>query len=222
LLLAWSTVISVRQHNVLREWARSEGGWNLYEQLIRDVQDSQTVEQLALIMVALMNDLRLLPDRLDHINQPINGSYLADLDALFHGEPLGNRGRVAEQMVFALVRVLHSFAGQFKDLIAFVETALDRERPLLHPFDGFSDLYVSQKTCGRTHKTAMVEPSQIKMPELRVDDDLDWVTVTHPEQTSLQELHVRDHSAGLYGDCTLSAVETEYVAAALHLPACLY
>jgi hypothetical protein len=222
LLLTWSSVVSRHQLDVLSKWASSEDGWNLYEQLTRDVQDSQSVEQLALTMAALMNYRRLLPDLSDHFDQPINGSYLADLDTLFHGHSLGNSGRVAEQMVFALVRVLHSFVDQFKDLITFLETALGRERPLLHLFDGFSDQYLRRRIGSQDHKTARVELSRIKMPELRGDDDPDWVTVTHPEKLLLQELHIQDHLQGPYGDCTLPVVDIEYVPAMLHLPACLY
>jgi hypothetical protein len=173
LLLTWSTVVSDRQLDVLREWAKSENGWNLYKQLSRDVQDPQSVEQLTLTMAALMNYRRLLPDLLDDSYQPINGSYLADLDALFRGYSLGNSGRVTKQMVFALVRVLHSSVDQYKDIIAFLETTLDQERPLLQVFDGFSDQYLCRRINGQPHEAARVELSHIKMPELRGDDDQD-------------------------------------------------
>ncbi len=194
LLLTWSTVVSDRQFDILREWAKSENGWNLYKQLTRAVQDPQSVEQLTLNMAALTNYRRLLPDLLDHLDEPINGSYLADLDALFHGYSLGNSGRVAEQMVFALVRVLCSFVDQYKDIITFLETTLDRERPLLQVFDGFSDQYLRRRINGQPHEAARVELSRIKMPELRGDDDQDWVNVTHPEELSLQEQACRNSS----------------------------
>ena len=136
MLLTWSTRLysssttdSSRQLDVLREWAGSEDGQNLYKQLAKDIQDSQSVEQLALTIAALMNYRRLFPDVLDHCDQPINGSYLADLDAHFRGCLLGDSGRVAEQMVFALLRVLYTSASQHEVLITFLETALDRERP---------------------------------------------------------------------------------------------
>ena len=153
---------------------------------------------MALNMAALMNYRRLLPDVLDYSNQPVRGSYLADLDALFYGQPLGNSGRVAEQMVFALLRVLYSFAEEFENLITFLETALDRERPPLHLFDGFSDQYLRLIINGQPHAAARLDLSRIKMPELRGDDDPDWVNVTHPKEFSLQ-----DHS--------LPTVEIEYV-----------
>jgi hypothetical protein len=197
-LLTWSTKVCGRQFEVLTEWASSENGWNLYKQLAKDVQGSQSTEQLALTIAALMSYRRLLPDRLDDSDKPIKGSYLADLDGLLDGHLLGNSGTVGERMVFSLIRVLRSFVGQFENLIMFLDTVLDREPPLLHAFDGFSDQYLSRRISGQPHETAMVELSHFGMPEPRGDDDSDWVTVTRP------------------------AVKTEYVPATIHFPACLY
>ena len=77
MLLTWSTrlypcsiVDSSRRLDVLRKWASSEDRQNSYKQLARDIQDSQSVEQLALTMAALMNYQRLYPDVLDHCDQP--------------------------------------------------------------------------------------------------------------------------------------------------------
>jgi hypothetical protein len=220
LLLTW-TVVSDHQLDVLRAWAGSEDGWNLYKQLAKDAQRSQSVEQLALTMAASMRYRRLLPDRSDDSDQPIRGSYLADLDALLNGQSLGNSGIVWERMVFSLLRVLRSFVNQYEDLITFLDTVLDREPPLLHVFDGFCDQYLSRMINSQPHETAIVELSHFKMPELRRDDDLDWVTIPPPEELSLQELHV-DHSQSPSSDCTSPAVQTEYVPAVLHLPTYLY
>lgn len=137
--LTWSIMVSDRQFEVLREWASSQNGWNLYKLLTKVVQGSQNVEQLALTMAALMNYRRLLSDLSDNSDQPIKGSYLAGLDAILNGHSLENNGRVGEKMVFALVRVLRSFIDQFEDLITFLNTGFDREPPLLHLFDGFFD-----------------------------------------------------------------------------------
>lgn len=130
LLITWSTMLSnssmdfSRQFAVLREWAYSEEGQKLFKQLARDVQDSQSVKQLALYMAAWMIYLRICPDLLDDTDKPITGSYLFDLDTLFGGSSLGNSGRVAEQMVFALVRVLRC-SEQYEQLVVFLETVLD-------------------------------------------------------------------------------------------------
>lgn len=194
LLLTWSTAVSGHGHNVLCIWAQSENGRNLYQRLVRDVQTPQSVEQLTLSIIALMNYRRLLPDVSDHIDHPIKGSYLDDLDALFNGHAVGNSGRVAERMVFALVRVLESFAERHLDLITFIETALDRSRPLLHALDGRSDQYLSRRIHGQTHGTAMMDLSRMKLPELGEGDELDWVEVPHLEDLPSQEFQILDCS----------------------------
>jgi hypothetical protein len=134
------------------------------------------VEQLALNMAALMNYRRLCPDFSDDTDQPITGSYLVDLDTLFHGHSLGNSGRVAEQIVFAFIRVLRCM-DQYENLVLFLETVLDRKPPLLHFLDGLADQYLRRKIHGQTHKTAFEtvteEVSHLKMPELRRDTDSD-------------------------------------------------
>lgn len=173
LLLIWSTL----SFNGLSEWAHSKDFWNLYKQLAQEFQHPQSVEQLALIMAALKSYRQLLPDFLDDFDEPIKGSYLADLNAFLHGELLGNSGRVAEQIVFSLVRELSSSRDQFNDLIAFLETALDCERPPLHVFDGFSDRYLRLRIEGHHHKTAIEVLSRVKVPELGGVDS-DWIDVT--------------------------------------------
>jgi hypothetical protein len=153
---------------------------NLYNQLIRDFQASQGAEQLALTVAALMCHRRLLPYHSDDYTQPINGSYLADLDALLNGHSLENSKAIWERMVFSLLRVLSSFANQYEDLIQFLASVLDRETPLLDPFDGFSDQYLIRKINGQLHDIAILVLDQdyLKTPKLRKDDVLDWVTVT--------------------------------------------
>lgn len=197
-LLTWSTMVSDRQLKVLAEWARSENGWSLYKQLAKDVQDSQSTEQLSLTIAALMSYRRLFPDSSDDSDQPIKGSYLADLDALFGGHLLGNSGTVGERMILSLIRVLPSYVDQSESLIMFLDTILDRQTPLLHAFDGLSDQYLRRRIDGQPHEKAIVEVSHFNMPDLRGEDDSDWVTIMSP------------------------ATKTEYVPAAFHLPACLY
>ena len=161
MLLAYSSNIATqnklgsgRQLDVLQKLVNSEDGLSLHKSLIRDAQDPQSVEQLSLITIALMSYSRLLPDHQDHLEQPIKSSYLADLDAHFQGDSLGNSGRVAEQMVFALIRVLSTFGDQYEDLITFLVTALDRDPPLLHPLDGLSDQYLRCRIDRQTHRAA--------------------------------------------------------------------
>ena len=67
------------------------------------------MKQLALITVVMMSYLRLLSHFMNHLDQLIKSSYLVDLDAHYHGYSLENGGRVAEQIVFALLRLLFTF-----------------------------------------------------------------------------------------------------------------
>jgi hypothetical protein len=211
LLLTWSNKVSNRSLQVLIDLARSEDGWGLYKQLAEDFQISQNMEQLALIMAAMLSFRRLLPDVSDHFDQPIKGSYLADLDALLEGESLGNSGAVAEQMTFSLVRVLRSFANQSEDLITFLETVLDRRPPLLHAFDGFSDRYLRSRIDAQPHQNALVDLSQIKLSELGGKNDQDWIIVTQMSTLSLQGCSQRPN------ETIPSPVDTEYVLTVLLL-----
>lgn len=177
LLLIWNTLVFC-PFKGLSDWTHSKDFWNLYKQLAEEFQVSQSVEQLALIMAPLMSRRRLRPDFLDYFDQPIRGSYLADLNTVLRSESLGNSGRVAEQMVFSLVRELSSSGDQFNDLIAFLETALDRELPPLHVFDGFNNRYLGLRMAGQPYQTAIEELSHVKVAELGGVDDLDWINVT--------------------------------------------
>jgi hypothetical protein len=189
LLLTWTEQAHHRPFKVLEEWAQSEDGCHLYQQMAREFQGHQLVAQLALHMAALMNYRRLHPDHLDASNKPITDSYIADLDALLGGTLLGNSGRVAEQMVFALVRTLRSLDGAFEDLTTFLETTLNRDQPPLHAFDGFSDEYVRWRIDGLPQEAAM-----IMLLELRGKD----YHATKPEESSIQMFYVHDPSGYCY------------------------
>ena len=128
---------------------------------------------------------RLLPDASDHFDQPIKGSYLADLGALLDGRSLGNSGAVAKQMVFSVARVLRSFANQFEDLITFLETVLHRHPPLLHASDEFSDQYLRSRIA-QPHKNALRDLTQINMLELEGKNDQDWIIVPQLNTLPLQ------------------------------------
>ena len=221
MLLAWSTTLSTstldfsREIDVLRAWIKSEAGRNLCEQLAKDFQDSQSVHQFTLTTLALVIHGRLVPDFLDHLDQPITGSYLTDLDALFHDHTLGNSGRVAEKMAFTLERVLLGFGDCFEYLITFLQTTLDRTPAQLHIYEALSDLYIRWRVEGRNHDAALAtvaaETSNSKMPEFRRDGD------SNPIQDSDSDwVHVHN------GDCTLPAVNTEYMPVMFHVPTNLY
>lgn len=99
------------------------------------------MEQLALIMAVLMSCQQLLPNFSEYIDQPIKGSYLVDLHAFLYDVLPKTRGRIAEKIVFLLVRELSSSTNQFNDLIAFLKTALDYKSPPLYVLDGFTNGY---------------------------------------------------------------------------------
>lgn len=112
--------MSNRQRVVLRKGARSENGRNLYKHLAGDVQGSPIVEELALIVAALMNYQRFFPDLLNDSRQSIKSSYLADIQAIFCGNSVRNSRRVVEKMVFAFRKKPHSFGDQFEDLLVWL------------------------------------------------------------------------------------------------------
>lgn len=94
--------------------------------------------------------------------------YLDNLDTLLHILSLGNSGRVAERMIFSLLRIFISFSDEYEGLIDFPAIVLDRGPPLLHGFDGLSDQYLSRRIKAQRHDTAVAE--------LGGDDNLDWVS----------------------------------------------
>ena len=63
-------------------------------------------------------------------------------------------------------------------------------RPLSRVFDGFSDQHLRRRINGQHHEAARVDLSWIKAPEVGGDDGQDWANVTHPEELSVQELHL--------------------------------
>lgn len=64
--LLLTTMAFCGQLHFFQEWASSKDGRNLYMRLTSDARDSQSVEQLALTMAALMSYRRLFLDHLDH------------------------------------------------------------------------------------------------------------------------------------------------------------
>ena len=158
-------------------------------------------------MTALVNYRRLL-DGHSNYSKPTKSIYLADLDALFHGNSHEHLKRVMTETVFELLRILHSFVDGFKDLIILVETALDRECSWSDVFDRSLEQYLRRRIKGQSHKTAI---AGIKMKKSRGDDNADWVDVAHPEELTLQGLHAGDHSQPRYSSNTLLNMDAEYV-----------
>jgi hypothetical protein len=139
-LLTWSS-IATGAPRVLCEWAASDDGLKLHQRLIKGVQDSQEIEQLALTLAALLCRKRLLRYSSNDTTQPIKGSYLADFDALVNSRPLRNERSVFERMLLSFLRVLGTLKGDYQDVCQFLATVLDTDTPILDAFDGFSDQY---------------------------------------------------------------------------------
>ncbi|KAG9228936.1 hypothetical protein BJ875DRAFT_500347 [Amylocarpus encephaloides] len=103
LLLCWNSINPITGH-VLIKWAASINSWRLYERLIKDIQDSQSKEQLALTLGASLCYQRLLY-LIPNAKQPIKGSYHADFEAILNFEYLSNAQTVFEHMVLSVLRI---------------------------------------------------------------------------------------------------------------------
>ena len=185
LLLVWS-LMNPSQLHILREWADSEDGCILYAQLIKNIQGPQAINQLGLIIAALVGYRRLVPDSSDHLDQPANSSYLADLDAYLHGDEVGNTGTIAKHLAFALVRVLRTYGNTYEDLTVFLDCVCDTEPPLLQGLDGLSDEYLSMrianfKFASQDHESAynniVARSTKLKFPKLNKESNLGWIIV---------------------------------------------
>lgn len=140
---------------VVSEWAASDDGLDLYQRLIKDVQDSHSAEQLALTLAALLCHKRLLPYPPNEAKNSTKGSYLADFDALLKGEPIRNERAVFERMIFSFLRVLEAFGDEYHDIRQYLATVVVKFAPILEAFDGFSDQYwVCRTKSMRNHENA--------------------------------------------------------------------
>ena len=139
-----------------------------------------------------MSYRRLRPDFVDATNQSIMGSYIADLNALLRGDLIGNSGTVAERMVFALIRNLQLFGKKYENLIAFLETTLDRKNRPLHIFDGFSDEYLRLRMEGLLHDPAITELAGVRLPELGKKDEC-MIDATQPDALPIQDIPEYDY-----------------------------
>jgi hypothetical protein len=138
---------------VLGEWAASVDGWRLYEQIIKAMQDPQSVEQLVLTLSALLCYQRLLP-HIPDIDQPTKGTYKADFDAILNGERLGNARIVLEYLALSLLWVLRSMKGNEK-MASFLVNALDIESPVAYQFEDFLIHYWVCRIGDRSHDDAL-------------------------------------------------------------------
>ena len=94
----------------------------------------------------------------DDTAQPIERSYLADLDAILNGHDISNRRTVFEQMILSLVRRLCTF-NISEETVRLLGEVVDKEASLLEPLDGVADQYCVKKM-GTTTKELTREPEK--------------------------------------------------------------
>ena len=145
LLLIWSTMFHGRSLEAMQDWAALGDASSLYQQLQEEFQNFQELEQLALILAALLTHARLLPYTVNDTTQSINGCFLADLDIVLRGKSLNNRREVLERVGFSLRRVLDVLPNDHGETSTFMGTAIDKNPPLLDFFDGLTDQYLVTK-----------------------------------------------------------------------------
>lgn len=190
LLLTWTSTASGQPLEVLSEWASSGQSSELYQRLIRDFQDSQTIEQLGLIVIALLCHERLLPYSFKETTEPIRGSYLADLDTLLQGQSLSNKRTVFERLAFSFLRVLTTFGDKYIDMISLFVTTLNTDAPLLERFDGLADQYVAARV-GKDkliHRSAWEGVGGLSLMEAIRVYETEWVLVPTPGISKIIEL----------------------------------
>lgn len=158
-MLLTCTFIEPEAHQVLVEWASSDAGQKTYRQIISDVYERQTIEQLGLRLLAILCYQRLLPSTSNDSSTPVKVLFLADFDALLKGELLGNERVVSERMVLSFLRILETdtFLDESLEIRQYATAVLDRSAPpVLDPLDGFSDQYMlCRARNGCTHKDAL-------------------------------------------------------------------
>lgn len=160
LLLIWSSAFLDDDVYVLRMWASSEEGKAVSERWIQDFQDPQSKGQLILVISAIALYVRLLSDGKVSVGveQPIKGSYLADLDANLKGLSSQNSERVWEHVLQSLMRVFRGLqlGRHVLDLLALIDNAFESNCQS-HMFDGWLDVYLRLRIEGRDHDIACAE-----------------------------------------------------------------
>jgi hypothetical protein len=151
--------------------------------MIIDISKSQSLEQLGLILLAILCYQRLLPLTLNDSRGPVNGLYLVDFDALLKGEPLGNEQAVSERMVLSFLRILETdtLIDEGLEIRQFATAVLDRSNlPVLNVLDGFLDQYmICRARSGCTYKDALERLGILFLMQLTVAIDRvkNWIPI---------------------------------------------
>ncbi len=174
-------MIRRRPLSVINGWANSDDAFKLSQRLIRDFQQPQSAEQLALTLNALLHYNRLLPHKLTDSNKSINGCYLADLDAILHGKVLSNQRAVFERIEVSFLR---AFKG-YSNVVGLLAITLHSKPPLLLQHNGCVDQYAAGRMNARlSHASAFkgFEDSHGMEPSSPRADDIseDWCMIDSP------------------------------------------
>lgn len=151
-VLTWSSITSDVCRN-FGGWAASDDGLNLRRRLLKDVQESQATEQLALSLAAWLC-LQRLPPYSPDTTQSIKGCFLADFDALLTGERLSNECTVLEHMIFSFSQGLSALGGDYQNTCQFLNTVLEIDTLALGHPDQNSVQYWMYRTKRLAHKAA--------------------------------------------------------------------
>jgi len=93
---------------------------------------------------------------------------------------LSNQRTVFERIGFSFLRVLTTLGDDYKDMIQLLAAALDKDPPLLEPFDGLTDQYVVQRIKKRLpHLSARKEVKGLRLIEAMLELSID---VSSPSQ----------------------------------------
>ncbi|KAH7374078.1 hypothetical protein BKA64DRAFT_256845 [Cadophora sp. MPI-SDFR-AT-0126] len=193
-LLCWNS-ITPSASQVLNKWAASIDSWTLYQRLIKDIQDSQSKEQLILTLGALLCYRRLSPPD-PNANQPINSSYLADFDAILNFKYLSNTQTVFEHMVLSVLRIFSTVQDSEK-MCQFLASVFHIQPLVLDPSHEISDLYWTRRVrdgLGHSDVLKMAELDNLMATldlEKEPTTDEDWVLVSQWEE-SVSSLCVSD------------------------------
>lgn len=151
--------------------------------MIEGYQKSQSLQQLALILLVLLCLERLLSYTSKDTNQFINDSYLTDLNAILNDQPLSNRRKIFEWTNFSFLRVLDTLEDKHENISQLLKDTLATRKFLSNRLDECCDQYLTYRIDYRlNHKMTfelMKHLSLINsMWKNSIDDD-DWVLVSN-------------------------------------------
>ncbi len=182
LLLTWSSIVHDQPLRVLSEWASSVDDLKLYQQLVENLQNSQRIEQLALILAVLVCHQRLLSYTSNDTAQSVKDDYLIDLDFLLNDQLLSNRRMIFERMSFSFLRVLDTFENEYENMIQLLVVSVDKRAFLLKRFDEFSNQYWARRVRNwLAHSRVYEEEKALILIETSttsdINDDQKWFLI---------------------------------------------